>query len=131
MLLMSLLQVNEWGKSSNVNQVNFPSLFEILRWLALSLRNSTMALLESSGSCWKKRSLLKLFFKVLKEAIHWTSFLRQSNKIPCVCETENYTAEVWKRYQAFTHSKDSWPSYKKDNCYPLLVRITVWTFLLI
>ena len=128
MLLMSLLQVNEWGKSSNVNQVNFPSLFEILRWLALSLRNSTMALLESSGSCWKKRSLLKLFFLSPKRGNSLDKFL-ETIKQNSLCL---WNRELYRRsYQAFMHSKDSWPSYKKDNCYPLLVRITVWTFLLI
>ncbi|XP_050241772.1 calmodulin-lysine N-methyltransferase isoform X1 [Quercus robur] len=39
--------------------------------------------------------------------------------------TENYNAEVWKHHQAFMHGKDSWPSYEKDHCYPLLVRITI------
>ena len=42
--------------------------------------------------------------------------------------TENYNAEVWKHHQAFMHGKDSWPSYEKDHCYPLLVRITIWNF---
>ncbi|KAK4844333.1 hypothetical protein QYF36_018954 [Acer negundo] len=39
--------------------------------------------------------------------------------------TENYDAEVWKRHQAFMNGGDSWPSYDKDHCYPLLVRITL------
>lgn len=39
--------------------------------------------------------------------------------------TENYNAEVWKHHQAFMHGKDSWPSYEKDHCYPLLVRVTI------
>uniref|UniRef100_A0A7N2MXN2 Calmodulin-lysine N-methyltransferase n=1 Tax=Quercus lobata TaxID=97700 RepID=A0A7N2MXN2_QUELO len=39
--------------------------------------------------------------------------------------TENYNAEVWKHHQAFMHGNDSWPSYEKDHCYPLLVRITI------
>ena len=46
----------------------------------------------------------------------------------CFSVTENYNAEVWKRHQAFMHGNDSWPSYDKDHCYPLLVRITIWTF---
>lgn len=43
----------------------------------------------------------------------------------CFSVTENYNAEVWKRHQAFMHGNDSWPSYDKDHCYPLLVRITI------
>lgn len=41
-------------------------------------------------------------------------------------ETENYDAEVWNRHEGFMNSKDrdSWPSYEKDHCYPLLIRIT-------
>lgn len=39
--------------------------------------------------------------------------------------TENYDAEVWKRHQGFMKGNDSWPSYEKDHCYPLLVRITL------
>ncbi|GAV71818.1 Methyltransf_16 domain-containing protein [Cephalotus follicularis] len=34
--------------------------------------------------------------------------------------TENYDAEVWKRHQEFMNGDDSWPSYEKDHCYPLL-----------
>ncbi|KAL5557549.1 hypothetical protein UlMin_039785 [Ulmus minor] len=37
--------------------------------------------------------------------------------------TENYDAEIWKRHQSFMNGNDSWPSYVKDHCYPLLVRI--------
>ncbi|KAF3440305.1 hypothetical protein FNV43_RR18589 [Rhamnella rubrinervis] len=38
--------------------------------------------------------------------------------------TENYDAEIWKRHQKFMNGDDSWASYEKDHCYPLLVRIT-------
>ncbi|CAN0918767.1 Calmodulin-lysine N-methyltransferase [Linum grandiflorum] len=39
--------------------------------------------------------------------------------------TENYDAEVWKRHLMFENGDESWPSYAKDHCYPLLVRITL------
>lgn len=44
--------------------------------------------------------------------------------------TEKYDTEVWKRHERFMsgEDKDSWPSYEKDHCYPLLIRITLWTF---
>ncbi|XP_028775252.1 calmodulin-lysine N-methyltransferase [Neltuma alba] len=40
--------------------------------------------------------------------------------------TENYDAEVWNRHEKFMNGedRDSWPSYEKDHCYPLLIRIT-------
>ncbi|KAK7834778.1 hypothetical protein CFP56_024062 [Quercus suber] len=58
---------------------------------------------------------------VLQEGNSLDKFLEiiKQNSL-CFSVTENYTAEVWKRQQAFIHSKDSWPSYEKDNCYPLL-----------
>ncbi|CAN1226932.1 Calmodulin-lysine N-methyltransferase [Linum perenne] len=37
---------------------------------------------------------------------------------------ENYDAEVWKRHLVFENGDESWPSYAKDHCYPLLVRLT-------
>lgn len=42
--------------------------------------------------------------------------------------TENYDEEIWRRHQSFMNGDDSWPSYEKDHCYPLLVRIMRWTF---
>ncbi|KAE8010628.1 hypothetical protein FH972_006983 [Carpinus fangiana] len=39
--------------------------------------------------------------------------------------TENYDAEVWKRHQAFMDCKNSWTSYERDHCYPVMVRITL------
>lgn len=42
--------------------------------------------------------------------------------------TAKYDAEIWRRHQSFMNGDDSWPSYEKDHCYPLLVRITRWTF---
>lgn len=40
--------------------------------------------------------------------------------------TENYDAEVWKRHEAFMDCKNSsWPSYERDHCYPVMVRITI------
>lgn len=41
--------------------------------------------------------------------------------------TENYDAEIWKHHTEFMNGAVSWPSYQKDHCYPLLIRITVWT----
>ncbi|XP_024032857.1 calmodulin-lysine N-methyltransferase [Morus notabilis] len=40
-----------------------------------------------------------------------------------VSVTENYDVEIWRRHQSFVNGDDSWPSYEKDHCYPLLVRI--------
>ncbi|XP_062102586.1 calmodulin-lysine N-methyltransferase isoform X2 [Humulus lupulus] len=35
--------------------------------------------------------------------------------------TEDYDAEIWKRHQSFMNEDhDTWPSYEKDHCYPLL-----------
>jgi hypothetical protein len=43
--------------------------------------------------------------------------------------TENYDPEVWKRHQEFMDCKNSsWSSYERDHCYPVMVRITIWTF---
>ncbi|XP_048431381.1 calmodulin-lysine N-methyltransferase [Pyrus x bretschneideri] len=39
--------------------------------------------------------------------------------------TENYDAEIWKHHEEFLDGDGSWPSYQKDHCYPLLIRITV------
>lgn len=41
--------------------------------------------------------------------------------------TENYDKEVWKRHEKFLNGedRDSWPSYEKGHCYPLLIRITL------
>jgi calmodulin-lysine N-methyltransferase len=39
--------------------------------------------------------------------------------------TENYDSEVWKRHQGFVAGDDTWPSYEKHHCYPLMVRITL------
>ncbi|XP_008241832.1 PREDICTED: calmodulin-lysine N-methyltransferase isoform X1 [Prunus mume] len=39
--------------------------------------------------------------------------------------TENYDAEIWKHHTEFMNGAVSWPSYQKDHCYPLLIRITV------
>ncbi|KAJ6907686.1 hypothetical protein NC651_018191 [Populus alba x Populus x berolinensis] len=36
--------------------------------------------------------------------------------------TENYDSEVWKRHQGFMAGDDTWPSYEKHHCYPLMVR---------
>lgn len=41
------------------------------------------------------------------------------------CVTENYDTEVWMRHQRFMNGDNSWPSYEKDHCYPLLVRVTL------
>ncbi|BBH08034.1 S-adenosyl-L-methionine-dependent methyltransferases superfamily protein [Prunus dulcis] len=37
---------------------------------------------------------------------------------------ENYDAEIWKHHTEFMNGAVSWPSYQKDHCYPLLIRIT-------
>lgn len=39
--------------------------------------------------------------------------------------TENYDAEIWKHHTEFMNGAASWPSYQKDHCYPLLIRISV------
>lgn len=41
--------------------------------------------------------------------------------------TENYDNDVLKRHERFLSGEDrvSWPSYDKDHCYPLLIRITL------
>lgn len=36
---------------------------------------------------------------------------------------ENYDAEIWKHHNQLMNGDGSWPSYEKDHCYPLLVRI--------
>lgn len=48
----------------------------------------------------------------------------------CFSVTENYDKEVWKRHEGFLNGedRDSWPSYEKGHSYPLLIRITLWTF---
>ncbi|XP_021907918.1 calmodulin-lysine N-methyltransferase isoform X2 [Carica papaya] len=38
--------------------------------------------------------------------------------------TELYDVEIWRRHEGFMNGDDSWPSYEKDHCYPLLIRIT-------
>ncbi|KAL5754459.1 hypothetical protein ACOSP7_022679 [Xanthoceras sorbifolium] len=57
-------------------------------------------------------SLIKFLEEIKKNGLHFSI-------------TENYDAEVWKRHQMFMNGDDSWPSYDKDHCYPLLVRITL------
>lgn len=42
--------------------------------------------------------------------------------------TELYDVEIWRRHEGFMNGDDSWPSYEKDHCYPLLIRITRWPF---
>lgn len=44
---------------------------------------------------------------------------------------EKYDAEVWNRHLNFMNGDESWPSYEKDHCYPLMIRITHWKFLLL
>ncbi|XP_059623481.1 calmodulin-lysine N-methyltransferase isoform X2 [Cornus florida] len=39
--------------------------------------------------------------------------------------TEIYDTEVWRRHLGFIKGDDFWPSYEKDHCYPLLVRISL------
>eukprot|EP00257_Ricinus_communis_P021618 XP_015581149.1 calmodulin-lysine N-methyltransferase [Ricinus communis] len=41
------------------------------------------------------------------------------------CVAENYDTEVWMRHQEFMHGDNSWPSYEKNHCYPLFVRVTL------
>lgn len=41
----------------------------------------------------------------------------------CFSVRENYDAEIWKRHNQLMNGDGSWPSYEKDHCYPLLVRI--------
>ncbi|TQD69621.1 hypothetical protein C1H46_044847 [Malus baccata] len=38
---------------------------------------------------------------------------------------ENYGAEIWKRHKELLDGTGPWPSYQKDHCYPLLIKITV------
>lgn len=45
----------------------------------------------------------------------------------CFSVRENYDAEIWKRHNQLMNGDGSWPSYEKDHCYPLLVRIMLWT----
>ncbi|KAJ8764270.1 hypothetical protein K2173_006010 [Erythroxylum novogranatense] len=39
--------------------------------------------------------------------------------------TENYDADVWRLHQGFMYGNEFWPTYDKDHCYPLLVRISL------
>ncbi|KAF7828969.1 calmodulin-lysine N-methyltransferase [Senna tora] len=78
-------------------------------------------LLSKAGSseafflCPKRGNSLDMFLEIVKE-----SGLRFS-------VTENYDTEVWKRHERFMSGEDreSWPSYEKDHCYPLLIKITL------
>lgn len=39
--------------------------------------------------------------------------------------TEKYDEQVWKRHETLVKGDDeSWPSYDKSHCYPLLIQIT-------
>ena len=49
--------------------------------------------------------------------------IKESNL--CFSITENYDAEIWKRHNQLMNGDGSWPSYGKDHCYPLLVRIAL------
>ena len=35
---------------------------------------------------------------------------------------------VFAKHECLMMLPNSWPSYEKDNCYPLLVRISMWNF---
>ncbi|XP_065857574.1 calmodulin-lysine N-methyltransferase isoform X2 [Euphorbia lathyris] len=43
----------------------------------------------------------------------------------CFSVIEEYDREIWMRHQQLMSGDKSWPSYEKDHCYPLLVRITL------
>ncbi|XP_019446886.1 PREDICTED: calmodulin-lysine N-methyltransferase [Lupinus angustifolius] len=63
----------------------------------------------------KRGDSLDLFLEVVREnGLHFSV-------------TENYDTEVLKRHDGFLNGedKDSWPSYEKGHCYPLLIRITL------
>ncbi|KAK4262060.1 hypothetical protein QN277_027670 [Acacia crassicarpa] len=78
--------------------------------LLLSKTGSPEAILLSP----KRGDSLDMFLEIVKEyGLQFTV-------------TENYDAEVWNRHERFMNGKDrdSWPSYEKDHCYPLLIRIT-------
>lgn len=49
--------------------------------------------------------------------------IKESNL--CFSITENYDAEIWKHHNQLMNGDGSWPSYEKDHCYPLLVRIAL------
>lgn len=55
-------------------------------------------------------SLDKFLEKVGEDGLHF-------------CVTENYDREVWNRHQGFMLGDETWPSYDRDHCYPLLIRI--------
>ncbi|XP_018451504.1 calmodulin-lysine N-methyltransferase isoform X2 [Raphanus sativus] len=38
--------------------------------------------------------------------------------------TEKYDEQVWKRHETLAKGDESWPSYDKNHCYPLLIQIT-------
>lgn len=38
--------------------------------------------------------------------------------------TEKYDEQVWKRHETLVKGDESWPSYDKNHCYPLLIQIT-------
>ncbi|KAJ0252234.1 Calmodulin-lysine N-methyltransferase [Hirschfeldia incana] len=38
--------------------------------------------------------------------------------------TEKYDGQVWKRHETLVKGDESWPSYDKNHCYPLLIQIT-------
>ncbi|KAI4314744.1 hypothetical protein L6164_027621 [Bauhinia variegata] len=78
--------------------------------LLLSNAGSSEAILVSP----KRGDSLDLFLEIVKENGQHFSV------------TENYDAEIWKRHERLMNEdKDSWPSYEKDHCYPLLIRITL------
>lgn len=39
----------------------------------------------------------------------------------CFSITENYDAEIWKRYKGFMNGDQTWPGYVKDHCSHLLL----------
>ncbi|XP_054775765.1 calmodulin-lysine N-methyltransferase isoform X2 [Prosopis cineraria] len=78
--------------------------------LLLSKTGSSEAIFLSP----KRGNSLDMFLETLKEyGLQFTV-------------TENYEAEVWNRHKKFMDGKDrdSWPSYEKDHCYPLLIRMS-------
>ncbi|MED6214878.1 hypothetical protein PIB30_107706, partial [Stylosanthes scabra] len=85
-------------------------LVRIVKWL-LSKSASSEAIFLSP----KRGNSLELFLKVVEE--NGLNF----------SVTEKYDSEVWKRHEGFLNgeNRDSWPSYEKDHCYPLLIRITL------
>ncbi|KAF1872075.1 hypothetical protein Lal_00012296 [Lupinus albus] len=78
--------------------------------LVLSKRSSEAIFLSP-----KRGDSLDMFLEVVQEnGLHFSV-------------TENYDTEVWKRHEGFLNGedKDSWPSYEKGHCYPLLIKITL------